>query len=444
MFISKEKFSLPETEEKVLQFWKEGRIFEESLSSRRGKGGRVKTFKFFEGPPTANGRPGIHHVLARVFKDIILRYKSMRGYHVPRRAGWDTHGLPVEIAAEKELGIKNKQEIEKFGIAEFNAKAKESVWRYKDDWEKLTERIGFWLDLKNPYITYENSYIEKLWEIFKEISGRGLLKQSYKIVPFCPRCQTPLSSHELGQPGVYKKTKDPSIYVKFPLKEAKSYLLVWTTTPWTLPANMAIAVNPSLIYTKYKSGNEYLWSYSAPPVDGSRSIEVVEKLSGKKLIGLKYEPLYKNSELRTQNSKLFTVLGADFVSTEEGTGFVHIAPAFGEDDLMIFQKMLGKEFDYRKVLVTVNDGGKVIGEYPGKNKFVKEADGDIVADLERRGLLWEADTIEHEYPFCWRCSAPLLYFARLSWFIEMSRLRKNLSGANKKINWIPAHLKEGR
>jgi len=440
------QFNLPEIEEKVLKFWKENQVFEKSVIFRQGRG--KKRFVFFEGPPTANGRPGIHHVLSRVFKDVVLRYKTMRGFYVPRRAGWDTHGLPVEIGVEKELGLKNKQDIEKFGIVEFNAKARESVWRYKEEWEKLTERIGFWLDLKNPYVTYENDYIEKLWGLFRKINARGLLKQSYKVLPYCPRCQTALSSHELGQPGVYKKTKDPSIYVRFKIKGLRSktleYLLVWTTTPWTLPANMAIAVNPALIYTKYavkqqatnnKQQVEYIWSYSVPPAVEDAEIEVVEKISGKKLIGLSYEPLYKPDSS-------YKVLGADFVSMEEGTGLVHIAPAFGEEDLNLVNSQLSIP-DFQ-ISVTIDDSGKVIGDYPGRGKFIKEADKDIVADLERRGLLWKKDIIEHDYPFCWRCGTLLIYFARLSWFIEMSRLRRELVRENKKINWMPPHLKEGR
>jgi isoleucyl-tRNA synthetase len=276
------EFKLPEIEEKVLKFWKENQIFEKAQKLREG----AKKYRFFEGPPTANGRPGIHHVLSRSFKDVMPRFKTMRGFFVRRKAGWDTHGLPVEIEVEKELGLKNKQEIEKFGIAEFNEKAKASVWKYQDEWEKLTDRIGFWLDLKNPYVTYKPEYVESLWWVFKQIADRNLLTQSFKIVPYCPRCQTPLSQAELGQPGVYKKVKDPSVYVKFELKtknskrKTKEYLLVWTTTPWTLPSNVAVAVNPELTYTKYKIGKEYVWSFNAPPVEVGTEIEVVEKVSG--------------------------------------------------------------------------------------------------------------------------------------------------------------------
>lgn len=418
------QFNLPEIEEKVLKFWKESQVFQKSLDLRK----KSKPFRFFEGPPTANGRPGLHHVLARAFKDIVCRYKTMKGYFVSRRAGWDTHGLPVELEIEKKLGLKNKQEIEKFGIAEFNAQAKMSVWTYKSEWEKLTERIGFWLDFDHPYVTYENSYIESLWWVFGEVAKRGLLKKLYKIVPWCPRCQTPLSSHELGQPGAYKLAKDPSVYVKFKLKK-NEYLLVWTTTPWTLPANVAVAVNPKLTYTKYKVGDEYLWSYSTPPKAEGKEMEVIEKMAGKRLVGMPYDPLYKNSGEHK-------VISADFISTEEGTGLVHIAPAFGEDDLRVAGK--------GEIPVTIDDRGMVNNGLPGAGKFIKEADADISKDLEERGLLYHSGTIEHEYPFCWRCSTPLIYFARNSWFIEMSKLKEEMIAANKKINWIPSHIKEGR
>lgn len=432
-------FNLPEIEEKVLKFWQENKIFEKSLENRRGQ----KPFRFYEGPPYANGRPGIHHVLARVFKDVVLRYKSMRGYFVPRRAGWDTHGLPIELATEKELGIKSKNEIEKFGIGLFNQKAKASVWKYKPEWEQLTERIGYWLDLKNAYITYENNYLESVWWIFKKIFDKGFLKQSYKVVPYCPRCQTPLSSHELGQPGVYKKTKDPSLYVKFKIQNLKSkineYLLVWTTTPWTLPANVAVAVNPRLTYTKYKINSDYYWSYSTPPFKEGEKVEPVEKISGKKLIGLKYEPLYKTSNFKLPTFS-YQVYGADFVSTEEGTGLVHIAPAFGEDDFNLMKDRMA----IKDIPVTVDEKGKVKNGFPGAGKFVKEADKDIIADLTKKNKIYASSVIEHEYPFCWRCGTALIYFSRLSWFIEMSRLREKLLSANKKINWIPAYLKEGR
>lgn len=446
------QFNLPEIEEKVLEFWRTNQIFKKSLALRQAQGKKAKKFIFFEGPPTANGRPGIHHVLARVFKDIILRYKTMAGFFVPRRAGWDTHGLPVEIEIEKELGIRNKQEIEKFGITEFNQRAKASVWKYKTEWEKLTERIGFWLDLDNPYITYDNKYIESLWWIFSQIAKRNLLKKFYKIVPYCPRCQTPLSSHEMGQPDVYQKVKDSSIYIKFKVESRKSkaknneYLLVWTTTPWTLTANLAIAVHPGLTYTKYKISEknrcpEYLWSFNPPPALPNVEISVVEKMAGKHLVGLKYEPLYKIQDSRFKIQDVYCVVAADFVSTEEGTGLVHIAPTYGEDD---FNLMTELKFPMSEMPVTIDNRGVVIKGFPGAGKFVKEADKDIVEDLKNRGLLYHQSIIEHDYPFCWRCSTPLVYFARFSWFIEMTKLRNNLIRSNKKINWMPGHLKEGR
>ena len=443
-------FSLPKIEAEVLEFWKTNAVFEESLKLRKGR----KPFKFYEGPPYANGRPGIHHVLARIFKDIILRYKTMRGFYVPRKAGWDTHGLPIEIETEKQLGVKTKKEIEKFGIALFNQKAKESVWQYKDEWEKMTERIGYWLDLKNAYITYENYYIESLWWIFKEIEKRGYLKKAYKVAPYCPRCETPLASHELGMPGAYQTVPDPSVYIKLKIKNypkgkkagKNEYLLVWTTTPWTLPANVAVAVDPKLTYTKFKVAGEYLWAYAMPLaiVNGKEiDAEVAEKMSGQKLIGTTYEPLYKtqNAEYKTQN--YWKVYPAGFVSTEEGTGLVHIAPAYGEDDMNLM-KTVDRDFSWDKVPMTIHDDGKMSAGFPGAGKFVKEADKDIIKDLVQRGLMYMHGKIEHEYPFCWRCGTPLLYFARRSWFIEMSKLRNELVKANKSIGWIPEHLKDGR
>ena len=429
------EFNLPQVEEKVLANWKENQVFQK-LQGRKGSKG---TFRFYEGPPYANGRPGIHHILSRVFKDIMLRYKAMSGYSVPRRAGWDTHGLPIEIQVEKELGIKNKREIDKLGISLFNKKAREMIWRYLDEWEKFTERIGYWLDLKNPYITCDNSYVESLWWVFKRAHERGYLKEARKIVPYCPRCETPLSSHELGQPGVYQLVKDPSVYIKFKIKGRKNeYLLVWTTTPWTLPSNFAVAVDPKLTYTKYKIGNDYLWSHNDPPRLPDE-VEVVEKISGRKMVGWEYVPLYKT--LPKEASKLtklrsYKVVAADFVKTEEGTGMVHMSPAFGEDDF----SLLG-HVDFP---LTIDDHGKVVEGIPGAGKFIKDADKDISADLARRGFLYFEETIEHEYPFCWRCSSPLIYFARIGWFFEMSRLRKQLLKENEKINWIPDYIKHGR
>lgn len=435
--------SLPELEEKVLRFWKDRQIFKKSVEGRREKG---KKFVFYEGPPTANGRPGIHHVETRSFKDIVLRYKTMRGFYVPRRAGWDTHGLPVELEVEKELGIKQKSEIEKFGIAQFNSRCKDLIWKYRSEWERITERMGFWIDMENPYITYKNSYMESVWWILAQVHKRGLLKKMMRIVPWCSRCQTPLSSHELGQPGAYKPVKDPSVFVKFKVKKSglkiPEYFLVWTTTPWTLVANLALAVNPKLTYTKFlvkdlNSGKaEYLWSYGSPPEVENKEIRVAEKISGRKLVGMKYEPIYsKNSPKKMK--KPFTVWAADFVSTEEGSGIVHVSPSFGEDDF----ELVGLRED---LPVTIDDRANMAKGFPGEGKYIKEADLDVLADLASRGLLYQAKTEEHEYPHCWRCSKPLIYMARVSWFIEVSKLRKKLAEENQKINWIPQHIKHGR
>ncbi|MDO8442919.1 MAG: class I tRNA ligase family protein [bacterium] len=434
------EFKLSEVEEKVLKFWKENKIFEKSLTLRQAQGG--KQYNFFEGPPTANGKPGIHHLEGRAFKDVMPRYKTMRGYFVPRKAGWDTHGLPVEIEIEKELGFKGKQDIEKFGIAEFNEKAKASVWKYKDEWERLTDRVAFWLDMKDPYVTYSNPYIESLWWVLKQIANKKLLVRSFKIVPWCPRCQTPLSSHELAQPGAYKKVSDPSIYIKFKLKGKKNEsLLVWTTTPWTLPANVAVAVNPQLTYTKYRVGKEFVWSYNPPPEKAGVEVEVIEKISGQRLIGLKYEPLYNVASAKKEKS-FYSVKSADFISTEDGTGMVHIAPAFGEDDFNLIKKEV-KDLA-QKAPITIDERGIMAKGFPGAGKFVKQADKDIILDITERNILYSLGTVEHEYPHCWRCSNPLLYFAKFSWFIEMSKLRDKLLENNEKINWVPDHIKEGR
>lgn len=439
--------SLPELEEKVLKYWKEKQIFEKSLEFRKGS---KKKFVFYEGPPTANGMPGIHHTEARAFKDVMPRYKTMRGYYVPRKAGWDTHGLPVELQTEKELGMKHKGEIEKFGIAEFNEKCKDLVWRYRSEFEASTTRMGFWLDLKNPYITYENSYMESIWWILSQVDKQGLLKKMLRTVPWCTRCQTPLSSHELGQPGAYKPVKDPSLYVKFLLKEGKTskiktYFLAWTTTPWTLPANLALAVHPKLTYTKFLVKNtltgvsEYIWSFNTPPAIEGVEASVVEKVSGRKLVGSKYEPLYPavRKHMRVKSNKLFTVHAGDFVSTEDGSGIVHIAPSFGEDDFKLMNIREG-------LPLTIDDEGKMVTGFPGAGMYIKKADGEVLKDLGERGLLYMSGVGEHEYPHCWRCSSPLIYMVRESWFIEMSKLRSKLIAENKKINWIPEHIKEGR
>ncbi len=426
-----------EREGEVLAFWKTNRVFERSLERTR----RGKPFVFYEGPPTANGRPGIHHMLARAFKDAILRYKTMRGFFVPRRAGWDTHGLPVEIEVEKELGFKTKHDIERYGIAAFNRKAKESVWRYKDEWERFTERMGFWIDLKDAYVTYDARYMEALWGIVRSAWKKKLLFRDFRVAPWCPRCQTPLSTHELGQ-DAYKKVKEDSVYIRFRLKDrTNESILVWTTTPWTLAANVAVAVHPKIEYTKYKIGNEYVWSAATPPYDAGESIEVHEKVFGRALIGLEYEPPYRAKRGSEGSGPIpYRIVAGDFVATDEGTGAVHLAPAFGEEDL----KAMRSQGSPYPIIQSMNEDGTVKKGFIGAGKFFKDADKEIVEDLARRSVLYRKVPYEHEYPHCWRCKTPLMYFARHSWWIRMSALRAKLLASNKRINWIPAHLKEGR
>ncbi len=435
-------FNAPEIEEKVLDFWKKKDIFKKTLKPK--KEGKEKTFNFWEGPPYANGRPGIHHVLSRVFKDVFLRYKTMKGFVVPRKAGWDTHGLPVEIEAEKALGVDNKKAIEEIGIEKFNEKAKEAVFKYKEEWEKMTERIGYWLDLDNAYMTYTPDFIESLWWTFSKINDRGYLKEFYKILPYCPRCETALSSHELGQPGVYREVEDPSIFIKFPIKGKKDeYILVWTTTPWTLSANVAIAFDKDIRYKKYKVNKEIFWAYNIPEeLLGDSEVKILEEKKGKEFEGIEYEPLYKLDGDIKLPKKLYTMHSADFVSTEDGTGFVHIAPTFGEDDFNLIFKD-GISGDY-KIPETITEEGKVSKGFIGEGMFVKEADKIILEDLTKRNLLFANKKEKHEYPHCWRCDSPLLYSARKSWFFEMSRLRDDLVKSNEKVNWVPDYIKYGR
>ena len=427
------EFSLPKIEEKVLEFWKSDRIFEKSLAKTK----RGKKFVFYEGPPTANGRPGIHHVLARVFKDIVLRYKTMAGFYAPRRGGWDTHGLPVEIEVEKSLGLKSKAEIEKFGIAEFNKKCRESVWKYKNEWERFTERIGFWLDLKNPYITYENSYIETLWWIIQQIAKRKLLYKGHKVVPWCSRCGTSLSSHEMALG--YNEVEDTSVYVKFKIKNRpNTYILSWTTTLWTLPGNVALAVGEKIKYLEQEIKGERLIYAKYSPI--ARELgQIGKELSGKSLVGLEYEPLFKIKPL--QNGKSHKIYAADFVTTTEGTGVVHTAVMYGEDDYNLGKKVGLPQHH------TVDEKGKFtkdVAGFEGMYVKAKETEEKIVKYLERNGNLLKTEKYLHEYPFCWRCNTPLIYYARDSWFVVMSKLRSKLQKANGKINWIPAHIKTGR
>ncbi|MFH1036648.1 MAG: class I tRNA ligase family protein [Patescibacteria group bacterium] len=439
------EINFSQKEKRVLKFWKENRTFEKSIEQKKN----AKDFVFYEGPPTANGRPGIHHVESRVFKDIICRYKTMRGFRVKRKAGWDTHGLPVELEIEKKLGLKNKKDIENYGVAKFNKKCRQSVWEYLKDWENLTERIGFWLDLKNPYVTYETDYMETIWRIIQEIYKRGLLYQGHKVVPYCPRCGTSLSYHEVAQG--YQRIKEPAIYIKFRIKNPEfknTYLLIWTTTPWTLPDNVAVAVNPSSVYAKVKFGDDNLiLAKERLKASGLENAEILEEFKGKDLVNLYYEaPFPVESQ---EGVTIYRVIPAAFVSLEDGSGLVHIAPAFGAEDMEAIQaqntKLKAQNLPDFPILLTVDEEGKFrLEAKKWAGLFVKTADPLIVEDLKNRGLLFKTEQYEHDYPFCWRCKSPLLYYARQSWFINMQEVKDNLIENNEKINWIPSHLKEGR
>lgn len=440
-------YNFKETEQKILNFWRENQIFAKSLESRKNG----KRFVFFEGPPTANGQPGIHHVLARAFKDLYCRYKTMRGFYVLRKAGWDTHGLPVEIQIEKELGFKNKKEIEEYGIEKFNKKAKESVWKYKREWEELTAKMAFWVDLKRPYVTYETSYIESVWNIIKETNKNRLLYKAHKVIPFCTRCGTPLSSHEVAQG--YKTVTDKSVYIKFKIKPGQkignikaddgTYILAWTTTPWTLPGNVALAVGKDIDYLALKTGHEYFIVAknlkNSVFKDWKEDFPAAEEFKGSDLVGLSYEPLFKIKELQSETSH--KIYAADFVSTQDGTGVVHTAVMYGEDDYN-----LGTQLNLPK-FHTVNEQGKfqnVSKELDGKFVKSEDVEGKIIEHLQKNNNLLKIEDFEHEYPYCWRCSSPLLYYAKDSWFIRMSALRDQLMKSNANINWIPDHMKEGR
>ncbi len=440
-----------QNEEAILSFWRDNKVFEKTLEKKAPMG----EFNFFEGPPTANGRPGIHHVAARSFKDVIPRYKTMRGFRVNRKAGWDTHGLPVELQVEKSLGLKSKKEIETYGISEFNHQCRESVWTYKDEWEKLTERMGYWLDMENPYVTYENSYIEALWATVKRADERGHLYKDFKVLPWCTRCGTALSSHELNQPGAYKDVKDLSVYVKFKVrtKDENLYIVAWTTTPWTLPGNVALAVGKDITYLFLKKENEVLIVAEDRKEVVGEGYEIVNSMTGDQLIGIEYEPLYPYlSDLLPEHQKAklanaFNVYAADFVTTTDGTGIVHTAVMYGADDFE-----LGTKYDLPKFHTVGEDGKFVQGTGFLEGRYVKEADEngkptlavDIVNDLTSRGVLLKKENHTHSYPHCWRCDTPLLYYARTSWYFAMSKLREQMLAANQMINWEPDHVKEGR
>ena len=424
--------SIANEEEETLKFWSDNKIFLKSIEIRKDS----PSFVFFEGPPTANGMPGIHHCLSRIYKDTVCRWQAMHGFKVDRKAGWDTHGLPVELEVEKKLGFSGKQEIEKYGIEAFVKKCKESVFTYESQWVRMSERIAFWLDFEHQYMTLKNDYIETLWWILKTAWDKGLLYQGYKVVPYCPRCGTTLSSHEVAQG--YEETKDPSIFVKMELvDEPGTYFLVWTTTPWTLPANVALAVKADVDYVKVKKGDDVLIMVEnlvAPVLE--KDYEIIDKFKGSTLTGKQYKPLFTFME---PDKKAWYVITADFVGVEDGSGIVHIAPAFGADDMDQARK-----YDL-PIILTVNEAGQFIPEItPWAGKFVKDADVDIIMDLKTRGVLFKSGKITHTYPFCWRCDSPLLYFAKPSWYIKMSALRDNLIRNNETITWYPNHIKEGR
>jgi isoleucyl-tRNA synthetase len=426
-----DKILYPALEKEMLKFWKERSIFEKSISTREGRPG----FTFYEGPPTANGRPGIHHVMSRTLKDLVCRYKTMCGYQVHRKAGWDTHGLPVEIEVEKQLGMKHKDEIVKYGVAEFNKKCRESVWKYKAEWELLTEQMGYWVDLTDPYVTFENEYIESVWWALKRFYDEGMIYKGYKIQPYCPRCETPLSSHEVSLG--YDDVKDPSVYVRMKLKnDPGTAFLVWTTTPWTLISNVALAVAPDVDYVKVEhQGEKFILAEARLAVlDGS--YEVLQRIKGKALAGLEYERLYSYHPVSTKG---FYVVEADFVTTEDGTGIVHVAPAYGEDDYQAARK-----YDLPTLHPVDRSGafGPEVTEFAGK--FVKDADPLIIQDLKIRRILYKKETITHSYPHCWRCKTPLLYYARESWYISTTKYAAKMIELNKQINWVPPEVGEGR
>src|ERR671933_1725999 len=432
--------SFPALEERVLARWRERDVFRESLRRREG----AEPWVFYEGPPTANGRPGAHHVLARVFKDIYPRFKTMRGYLVERKGGWDTHGLPVEIAVEQQLGISSKDEIEAYGITEFNQRCRESVFEYLEDWNALTERIGFWLDLDNAYRTLDPAYVESVWWALKQIAERDLLYEGHKVVPYCPRCGTALSSHEVALG--YRDVVDPSVYVKLPVVEGREplapgdQLLVWTTTPWTLVSNAAVAVDPELDYVRARLGDEVFVLAGAlvSPVLGEEA-EVLAHLPGSGLEGVRYQPPFDFIAASEYGDKGHTVLPADCVTAEDGTGLVHTAIAFGEDDFR-----LGEQQGLAVVNPVRSNGtyDERIGPYAGRS--VKDADADLVEDLRARGRLLAAEAYEHSYPHCWRCGTPLIYYAKPSWYIRTQEVRDRLLAANESVTWHPEHIKHGR
>ncbi len=420
-----------ERELEVLDFWNEHQIFQKSMEKNKG----AENFTFYDGPPTANGKPHIGHILTRCVKDLFPRYKTMQGYNVLRIAGWDTHGLPVELEVEKELGLDGKEQIEGYGIEPFIQKCKESVWKYKGEWEKMSERVGFWADMEHPYVTYENNYIESVWWSLKQIFDKGLLYKGHKIVPYCPRCGTALSSHEVAQG--YKDVKETSIFVRFKAKDEDAYFLAWTTTPWTLPSNVALAVNPNEEYVKAEAsdGMVYILAKALCEQILGEDARIIEKFTGKELEYKEYEPLFNFAKT---DKKGWYIACADYVTLTDGSGIVHTAPAFGEDDYST-----GRRYDLPFVQLVGSDGAFVEGtDWAGTQ--AKAADKQIIADLKERGLLFAEMDYQHNYPFCWRCDTALLYYARESWFIKMTEVKDNLVANNRSVNWMPENIKEGR
>ncbi len=424
-------------EEEVLKFWQDNGIFKKTMDMR--KGGDV--FTFYDGPPTANGKPHIGHIETRAIKDLIPRYQTMKGKNVTRKAGWDTHGLPVELEVEKQLGLDGKEQIEQYGIEPFIRKCKESVWKYKGEWEKMSERVGFWADMENPYITYDNNYIESEWWSLKTIAEKGLLYKGHKIVPYCPRCGTALSSHEVSQG--YKTVTEKSAFVRFKAAgEENTYLYAWTTTPWTLPSNVALCVNPDDEYARFRFEGRTIIMATAliPAVLGEDArVEDMVTMPGRELVGMRYEPLFDfQAGLLEHPEKAFRVVADSYVTMTDGTGIVHIAPAFGEDDARV-----GRDYGI-PFLQLVDTRGRMDKATPWAGVFVKDADPLILQDLESRGLLLRAQAFTHDYPFCWRCDTPLIYYARTTWFIRMTEIRDQLVASNRAVNWMPDNIKEGR
>ncbi len=448
------RVSFPDLDAEILEYWKERDVFRRSVDERPD----APLFMMYEGPPTANGSPGIHHVLARVFKDVISRYRTMKGCRVIRKGGWDTHGLPVEMAVEQELGLSSKRDIEEYGIAEFNQRCRESVFRYVKDWEVMTDRIGYWVDMDDPYVTLETDYIETGWWILKQLWDRGLLYEDRRGTPHCPRCVSSLSSHEVAL-GYRENTPDPSVFIKFEattwLDDTSTFFLAWTTTPWTLPGNTALAVDADAEYSVVETADCQLILATALLNVLQEEYSVVITVRGSDLVDLPYRPLYDATEYRSPirqfvrgpdgqttleeaDSYAPRVVAADFVSMDDGTGIVHIAPAFGDEDLA-----LGREQELAFVQ-QVDLQGVITGDYPFAGKFVKDADPEIAADLEERGLLYHQGVYRHTYPFCWRCDTPLLYYAKTSWYIRTTAVKDRLVDINSGINWYPGHIREGR